>query len=64
MLRKLLTKKERAPHVLIADKVESYAAAKREIMPGVEHRQDKDLNNRTENYPPTDPPTRADHEAI
>src|SRR6185437_4163837 len=30
-------------------KLKSYAAAKREIMPGVEHRQHKGLNNRAEN---------------
>jgi len=35
--------------VLITDKLRSYAAAKREIMPGVEHRQHKGLNNRAEN---------------
>ena len=37
------------PRVLITDKLKSYAAAKREIMPGVEHRQHKGLNNRAEN---------------
>ena len=37
------------PRVLITDKLRSYAAAKREIMPGVEHRQHKGLNNRAEN---------------
>jgi len=35
--------------VLITDKLRSYGAAKREIMPGVEHRQHKGLNNRAEN---------------
>ena len=35
--------------MLITDKLKSYAAAKREIMPGVEHRQHKGLNNRAEN---------------
>src|ERR1700733_8326036 len=35
--------------VLITEKLKSYAAAKREIMPGVEHRQHKGLNNRAEN---------------
>src|SRR4051794_21473953 len=37
LLRKLMKKQERAPRVLITDKLRSYAAAKREIMPGVEH---------------------------
>jgi putative transposase len=49
LLRKLLKKQGRAPRVLITDKLKSYAAAKREIMPGVEHRQHKGLNNRAEN---------------
>jgi putative transposase len=49
LLRKLLKKQGWAPRVLITDKLRSYAAAKREIMPGVEHRQHKGLNNRAEN---------------
>ena len=36
LFRKLLKKQGRAPRVLITDKLKSYAAAKREIMPGVE----------------------------
>lgn len=36
------------PRVIVTDKLKSYAAAKREIMPGVEHRQHKGLNNRAE----------------
>jgi putative transposase len=35
--------------VLITEKLRSGGAAKREIMPGVEHRQHKGLNNRAEN---------------
>ena len=34
---------------MVTDKLKSYAAAKRRIMPGVEHRQHKGLNNRAEN---------------
>src|ERR1700753_1534793 len=49
LLRKLLKKKMRPPRLMITDKLKSYAAAKREIMPGVEHRQHKGLNNRAEN---------------
>src|SRR6266446_2131819 len=37
------------PRVIITDKLKSYGAAKREILPGVEHRQHKRLNNRAEN---------------
>jgi putative transposase len=49
LLRKLLKKQMRPPRVMITDKLASYGAAKREIMPGVEHRQHKGLNNRAEN---------------
>ena len=49
LFHKLLKKQGRAPRVLVTDKLRSYAAAKREIMPGVEHRQHKGLNNRAEN---------------
>ena len=31
------------------DQLKSYAAAKREVMPGVAHRQSRSLNNRREN---------------
>ncbi|MGQ3295029.1 MAG: DDE-type integrase/transposase/recombinase, partial [Shinella sp.] len=37
------------PRVTITDKLRSYDAAKREIMPCVEHRSHKGLNNRAEN---------------
>ena len=49
LLRKLLKKQMRPPRVRITDKLRSYGAAKREIMPGVEHRQHKGLNKRAEN---------------
>jgi putative transposase len=49
LLRKLLKKQGMAPRVLITDKLASYGAAKREIMPGVEHRQHRGLNNRADN---------------
>ena len=37
------------PCVIVTDKLKSYGAAKREILPGVEHRQNRYLNNRAEN---------------
>ena len=37
------------PQVILTDKWASYGAAKRAILPGVEHRQHKGLNNRAEN---------------
>jgi putative transposase len=49
LLRKLLKNQGRAPRVMITDKLASYGAAKREIMPSVEHRQHRGLNNRAEN---------------
>lgn len=49
LMRKLLTLQGRSPRVLITDKLRSYPATKREIMPGVEHRLHKGLNNRAEN---------------
>ncbi|WP_114947598.1 IS6 family transposase [Microvirga calopogonii] len=49
LLRKLLKKQGITPRVMITDKLASYGAAKREIMPSVEHRQHKGLNNRAEN---------------
>ena len=49
LLRKLLRKHCRAPRVMITDKLASYGAATREIMPGIEHRKHKGLNNRAEN---------------
>jgi putative transposase len=49
LLRKLLKKHGVARRVLITDKLASYGAAKREILPGVEHRQHRGLNNRAEN---------------
>jgi putative transposase len=49
LLRKLLKKQGVAPRVMITDKLASYGAARREIMPGVAHRQHKGLNNRAEN---------------
>jgi putative transposase len=44
--RKLIKGLRYAPRVLITDKLKSYAAAKKQIMPGVEHRQHKGLNDR------------------
>jgi putative transposase len=49
LLRKLLKKQGITPRVMFTDKLASYGAAKREIMPSVEHRQHRGLNNRAEN---------------
>jgi len=49
LMRKLLKRQCRAPRVMITDKLASYGAARREVMPSVEHRRHKGLNNRAEN---------------
>ncbi|KAA0593133.1 putative transposase [Azospirillum lipoferum] len=46
--RKLLKELRYAPRVLVTDKLKSYAAAKREMKLGSEHRQCRYLNNRCE----------------
>jgi putative transposase len=47
--RKLLKGLTYVPRVIVTDKLKSYGAAKREILPGVEHHQHRYLNNRAEN---------------
>jgi putative transposase len=47
--RKLLKGCRYVPRVLITDQLKSYGAAKRELLPSVDHRQHRDLNNRAEN---------------
>ncbi|WP_406723551.1 IS6 family transposase [Streptomyces sp. GD-15H] len=47
--RRLLKDLEYTPRVVVTDKLRSYGAAHRQVMPSVEHRQSKYLNNRAEN---------------
>jgi putative transposase len=47
--RKLLKGCQYVPRVIITDTLKSDGAAKREILPGVEHRQHRSLNHRAEN---------------
>jgi putative transposase len=47
--RKLLKKQGCVPRVIVTDKLKSDEAAKKRVMPSVEHRQHKGLNNRAEN---------------
>jgi putative transposase len=49
LLKRLLRKQGRPPRRMITDKLSSYAAARRQVMPDVEHRSHKGLNNRAEN---------------
>jgi putative transposase len=46
LLMRLLRKQGRPPKRIITDKLGSYAIAKRTVMPSIEHRQHKRLNNR------------------
>jgi putative transposase len=48
--RKLLKGLLYVPRVIIADKLKSYGAAKRETLPSVEHRQHKQLNRSSMYY--------------
>jgi putative transposase len=48
LFRKLLKGLCYAPRVIVTEKLGSYGAAKREILPSVEHRQSRYLNNRCE----------------
>lgn len=48
------------PRVIVTDKLRYYGAAHREVMPSVEHRAHKGLNNRAENsHQPTGQRERA-----
>jgi putative transposase len=47
--RKLLKGLSYPPRVIITDKLASYGAAKQEVLPSMEHRQHRYLNNRAEN---------------
>jgi putative transposase len=49
LLRRLLRKQGCPPRRMITDKLGSYAAARRQVMPDVEHCSHKGLNNRAEN---------------
>jgi putative transposase len=59
--RKLLKGLEYVPRVLVTDKLGSYAVARRRLMPGVEHRRSRYLNNRAEN---SHQPTRQQERAM
>src|SRR5580658_5891329 len=49
LLTRLLRKQGCRPKRIVTDKLRSYAAAKRAVMPNVKHRSHKGLNNRAEN---------------
>ncbi|WP_331763825.1 IS6 family transposase (plasmid) [Streptomyces hirsutus] len=58
--RRLLKGLECVPRVVVTDRLRSYGAAHRQVMPRVEHRTSKYLNNRAENsHQPTRQRERA-----
>ncbi|WP_046706517.1 IS6 family transposase [Streptomyces europaeiscabiei] len=58
--RRLMKRTHAVPGVIVTDRLRSYGAAHREVMPCVEHRQSKYLNNRAENsHQPTRQRERA-----
>ncbi|MDJ0467165.1 IS6 family transposase [Streptomyces sp. H27-C3] len=59
--RKLMEGTGSVPRVVVTDKLRSYGAAHREVMPSVEHRSHKGLNNRAEN---SHQPTRQHERAM
>src|SRR6202022_4371145 len=50
--RKLLKGLQYVPRAIVTDQLRSYAAAKAEVMPSVDHHKQKTLNNRAENSRP------------
>ena len=63
LLRKLLKRQMRPPRVMITDKLASYGAAKREVMPGVEHRQ-QEAEQQSGELAPANAPSRTANEAV
>jgi putative transposase len=57
-LRRLLKGLQYVPRVIVTDKLRSYGVAQRQLLPAIEHRQSRYLNNRAENSP-ADATTRA-----
>ncbi|MGZ2408343.1 putative transposase [Rhizobium ruizarguesonis] len=49
LLTRLMKKQGCLPKGIVTDKLRSYGAARRHVMPSVEHRSHKGLNNRAEN---------------
>jgi putative transposase len=57
---RLVKKTQAVPRVIVTDRPRSYGAAHREVMPSVEHRSHKSLNNRAQNsHQPTRQRERA-----
>ncbi|MER6441920.1 IS6 family transposase [Streptomyces sp. NPDC001185] len=61
LFRRLMKTTGTVPRVVVTDKLRSYGAAHREIMPSVEHRSHRGLNNRAES---SNQPTRQRERAM
>ena len=64
LLTRLLRKQGRPPKRIVTDKLGSYGAARRKLMPNIEHRQHKGLNNRAEKFPCSYPKAGADDAGV
>jgi putative transposase len=64
LLTRLLRKQGRPPKRIVTDKLASYGTARRKIMPKVEHRSHKGLNNRAGEFPCSHPETRMDDAGV
>src|ERR1700674_612908 len=62
--RKLLKGLQYVSRAIVTDQLRSYAAAKAEVMPCVDHHQQKRFNNQAENISPTPPRARASHARV
>jgi putative transposase len=61
---KLLKDWQYVPRTIITDKLASYEAAKREMLPGVEHRQQKGREYSRREFTPAYSATRANHARV
>jgi hypothetical protein len=62
--RKLLTGLRYVPRVMVTDKLRSYGVAHRRLIPSVEHRRSKYLNNRGRELPPAHPAAGTGDETL
>lgn len=64
LMRKLLKSQGVTPRVIVTDKLRSYSAAKRQLMPGIEHRSHKRAQQPRREFSPSRATTRATHDAV
>jgi transposase-like protein len=63
-LRWLLKGLQYVPRVIVTDKLRSYGVAQRQLLPGVEHRQSRYLNNRAGNSTVTFVPAKTNFQPM